>query len=76
MRDQRPWYVFAIAMDLGTIQSTSSPVTWAIGYVRDPIAPYTTPSGVTEVRRPYWTTRYSDVSALVSIAIQYLRITP
>ncbi|RDX47956.1 hypothetical protein OH76DRAFT_1405499 [Lentinus brumalis] len=61
----QPWYVFAIAMDLGTIQSTSSPVTWAIGYVRDPIAPYTTPSGVTEVRRPYWTTRYSDVSALI-----------
>ncbi|KAI0705087.1 hypothetical protein C8T65DRAFT_240266 [Cerioporus squamosus] len=61
----QPWYVFAIAVDLGSIQSTSAPVTWAIGYVRDPLVPYTTPSGVTEVRRPYWTTRYPDVSALI-----------
>ncbi|RPD54725.1 hypothetical protein L226DRAFT_560384 [Lentinus tigrinus ALCF2SS1-7] len=61
----KPWYVFAIAMDLGNIQSTSSPVTWAIGYVRDPVVPYTTSSGATEVRRPYWTTRYSDISALI-----------
>ncbi|TFK92712.1 hypothetical protein K466DRAFT_581623 [Polyporus arcularius HHB13444] len=60
-----PWIVYAIAVDLGMVQSTSSPVTWALGYVRDPVAPYTTPSGMTEIRRPYWTTRYSDVSSLI-----------
>ena len=68
--------MFALAVDLGTIQSTSSPVTWAIGYVRDPVVPYTTPSGATEVRRPYWTTQYSDVGALVGVHIQVSRIKP
>ncbi|KAI0712927.1 hypothetical protein C8T65DRAFT_726919 [Cerioporus squamosus] len=61
----QPWYVFAMAVDLGNIQSTTSPVTWAVGYVRDPVVPYTTPSGATEVRRPYWTTRFSDIMALI-----------
>ncbi|TFK80596.1 hypothetical protein K466DRAFT_636552 [Polyporus arcularius HHB13444] len=61
----QPWYVFAIAVDLGSIQSTSSPVTWAIGYVRDPVVQHKTSSGVTEDRRPYWTIRYPDISALI-----------
>ncbi len=59
--------MFAIAVDLGSIQSTSSPVTWAIGYVRDPVVQYKTSSGATEDRRPYWTTRYSDIGALVRL---------
>ncbi|TFK86748.1 hypothetical protein K466DRAFT_492211 [Polyporus arcularius HHB13444] len=61
----QPWYVFAIAVDLGSIQSTSSPVTWAIGYVRDPVVQHKTSSGVTEDRRPYWTIRYPDIGALI-----------
>ena len=52
----------AFAVDLGTIQSVVPAVTWAIGYVRDPVAQY----NATELRRPYWTTRYSDINVLVS----------
>ncbi|RPD75338.1 DUF1793-domain-containing protein [Lentinus tigrinus ALCF2SS1-7] len=60
-----PWYVFAIAVDFGSIQSTSSPVTWAIGYVRDPVVQFKTTSGATDFRRPYWSTRHSDIHALI-----------
>ncbi|RDX42058.1 hypothetical protein OH76DRAFT_146300 [Lentinus brumalis] len=61
----KPWNVFSFAIDLGSIQSTTSPETWAIGYVRDPVIQYITSSGATEVRRPYWTTRYPDINALI-----------
>ncbi|KAI0705121.1 hypothetical protein C8T65DRAFT_740959 [Cerioporus squamosus] len=65
MRVARPWYVFSFAVDLGNIQSTSLPVTWAVGYVRDPVVQYTTPSSGIEVRHSFWTMRYSNISALV-----------
>ena len=58
--------VFAFSVDLGTIKSTSSPVTWSIGYVRDPSVLYTTGSGTTEMRRPYYATHYSNISTIVS----------
>ncbi|RPD76749.1 hypothetical protein L226DRAFT_611194 [Lentinus tigrinus ALCF2SS1-7] len=61
----KPWYDVAFAVDLGNIQSTPSPVTWAIGYVRDPVVQYSTSSGTIELRRPYWTTRYSDIDTLI-----------
>ncbi|TFK83965.1 hypothetical protein K466DRAFT_602413 [Polyporus arcularius HHB13444] len=61
----QPWYVFSFAVNLGNIQYTSSPMTWAVGYVRDPVVRYTTPSNGVEVRRPYWTTRYSDIGPLI-----------
>lgn len=69
VRLSRPYYNFAFAVDLGTISFTSSPVTWAIGYVRNPVVQYTTSSGTTEQRRPYWTTRHSDINSLVSMRI-------
>ena len=60
-----PFYVFGIAVELGNIQETSSPITWAIGYVRDPTVTFTTSSGAIQTRRPYWTTQYSDVASAV-----------
>ncbi|KAI1795669.1 hypothetical protein LXA43DRAFT_991614 [Ganoderma leucocontextum] len=53
--------VFALAVDLGTIKSTSSPVTWSIGYVRDPSITYTTSTGAIQQRRPYYVTQYNDI---------------
>ncbi|KAI8993903.1 DUF1793-domain-containing protein [Trametes punicea] len=50
--------VFAIAVDLGEIQSTSAPVTWAVGYVRNPTIKYTTADGITENLSPYFVTQY------------------
>ncbi|PIL35889.1 hypothetical protein GSI_01549 [Ganoderma sinense ZZ0214-1] len=46
--------IFALAVDLGTIQSTASPITWSVGYVRDPAITYTAPDGAVQLRRPYY----------------------
>ena len=62
----RNYTVFGLAVDLGTIQSTSSPVTWSIGYVRDPAITYTTATGALQQRRPYYVTQYANISDVVS----------
>ncbi|PCH43428.1 hypothetical protein WOLCODRAFT_36245, partial [Wolfiporia cocos MD-104 SS10] len=54
--------VFAIAVNLNTISSTANPVVWALGYVRNPVIEYTTPTGESQPRYPYWATQYSSVS--------------
>ena len=58
--------VFSFAVDLGEIESIPSPVTWSVGYVRDPSIQYTTASGEEQPRRPYYTIQYSNISAGVS----------
>ncbi|KAI0746013.1 hypothetical protein C8Q76DRAFT_606683 [Earliella scabrosa] len=60
-----PFPVFAIAKSLGQIQTTASPVTWAIGYVRDPTVQYTTSSGETQNRRPFFLTQFSNVNSAI-----------
>ncbi|KAI0705088.1 hypothetical protein C8T65DRAFT_577862 [Cerioporus squamosus] len=60
-----PFFVFALAVDLGTISSTSEPVTWAAGYVRDPSVQYTTASGETQHRRPFFFSKYSDIGSAI-----------
>ncbi|KIK54872.1 hypothetical protein GYMLUDRAFT_176634 [Collybiopsis luxurians FD-317 M1] len=57
--------VFAFSNDLGTIQSTSSPVVWGIGLVRNGDIIYTTTAG-NQTRHPYFFTKYSDVPTAVS----------
>ncbi|CCM02776.1 uncharacterized protein FIBRA_04884 [Fibroporia radiculosa] len=59
------WPTFALAIDLGDIQETASPVVFAIGYVRDPSIKYTTATGVTQLRSLYFRTQYSDVVDLI-----------
>ncbi|CCM05724.1 uncharacterized protein FIBRA_07956 [Fibroporia radiculosa] len=58
--------VFAISVNLGSIQATQSSVVWAIGYVRDPSIKYTTSSGQTQLRSPYYRTQYSSVQDIIS----------
>ncbi|KAI1795667.1 hypothetical protein LXA43DRAFT_731775 [Ganoderma leucocontextum] len=57
--------VFALAVDLGTIKSTASPVTWSVGYVRDPSITYTTATGAIQQRRPYYVTQYSNIGDVI-----------
>lgn len=58
---------FAFAIDLGQIQSTSNPVAWTVGFVRDPSILYTAPNGATEQLRPYFVTKYgTDIGQAVS----------
>ncbi|KAF9075449.1 hypothetical protein BDP27DRAFT_1212146 [Rhodocollybia butyracea] len=59
------WPVFAFCNDLGSILSTTKPVVWAIGLVRDGDVVYSTPSG-NQTRRPYFFTRYQDVPSAIS----------
>ncbi|KAK7462172.1 hypothetical protein VKT23_007775 [Stygiomarasmius scandens] len=44
-------------MDLGKIQSSSQPVYWSLGLVRDPVIQYAPAPGQSQARRPYF---YSD----------------
>ncbi|KAL1944830.1 hypothetical protein VTO73DRAFT_2450 [Trametes versicolor] len=58
--------VFGIAVDLGRIKSTQEPVTWAVGYVRDPSIAYTAPDGTVRRLRPYFVTKYdSNIGAAI-----------
>ncbi|KAM5545433.1 hypothetical protein V8D89_000471 [Ganoderma adspersum] len=57
--------VFALAVDLGTISATDSPVTWSVGFVRDPSILYTTAAGATQKRRPYYVTQYSKIEDVI-----------
>lgn len=57
------------AVDLRTIQSTVSPVTWSVGYIRDPAVMYTTATGAMQQRRPCYVTEYANVSNVVSVQV-------
>lgn len=59
--------VFAFSVDFGSVSATQEPVVWAVGYVRDPSVEYSLPGGVTTLH-PYYTTQYSNVTDVVSIA--------
>ncbi|KZT10711.1 uncharacterized protein LAESUDRAFT_643898 [Laetiporus sulphureus 93-53] len=57
--------LFAFSVDLGNITSTQSPIMWSVGYVRDPSIEYTTSTGDTQLRRPYYVTQYSTITDLI-----------
>ncbi|KIK51941.1 hypothetical protein GYMLUDRAFT_180789 [Collybiopsis luxurians FD-317 M1] len=55
--------VLAFSNDLGTITSTSSPMVWGIGLVRNPdIVSTTSVKNQNQMRQPYFFTKYSNVS--------------
>lgn len=57
--------MFGISVDLGNIQSTSSPLTWAFGVVRNPSVGYTSADKTTQDLSPYYVTRYPGSSGMV-----------
>ncbi|KAJ4485249.1 hypothetical protein J3R30DRAFT_3282874 [Lentinula aciculospora] len=59
------WPVFAFCKDFGTISSTSAPVVWGIGLVRNGDIMYTTTSG-NQTRPPYFLTKYTDVATAMA----------
>jgi Domain of unknown function (DUF5127) len=58
---------FAIARDLGVIQTTQAPVVWAVGYTTDTAINYTVKfdSSSRSARSPYYKLQYSDDESLV-----------
>ncbi|CCM02781.1 uncharacterized protein FIBRA_04889 [Fibroporia radiculosa] len=63
------WPTFAMAVDLGNIQTISSPLVWTVGYVRDPSIKYTTAAGITQLRYLFFRTKYS---ATVDLIVDFL----
>ena len=58
--------LFAISRDLGTIRAMQDPIVWAIGYTTDPAISYTTQSGSSQQRSPYYKSQYTDDESLVT----------
>ncbi|GJE94471.1 hypothetical protein PsYK624_106410 [Phanerochaete sordida] len=63
--------VFAISMDLGEVTTTTDPVVWAVGMVRDPAVQAVTATGAQETRSPYWRTTGTAVDMLTSFLQDY-----
>ena len=62
--------LYSISRDLGTIQATSAPIVWAIGYTTDPAVSYANESASSsQRRRPYYKSRYNDDQSLVTLCI-------
>ncbi|OBZ70559.1 hypothetical protein A0H81_09078 [Grifola frondosa] len=57
--------VYALSVDLGVIQSTSSSVVWGVGFVRNPSIQYTTSTGGTQQRSPYYVSQYGTISEAI-----------
>ena len=60
--------VSALSIDLGTITSTIVPVSWAVGYVRNPSVQYTAYSGKQQERAPYYVSQYSTIDQVVKLS--------
>lgn len=59
--DIRNFVVMGLAVDLGSITSTSSPVVWGLGLVRDPVIQYATGTSSPRLTAGrLLTTTYSD----------------
>ncbi len=64
---RRPFEVFALALDLGNITSTSEPIVWSLGVVRNPVVAYTTGTGQSQTRVPYFLAQYNSIPDAVSV---------
>jgi len=61
------WPVFALAHDLGEVTGSSTePVVFSIGHVRDPAIEYITANGVLQSRSSYFWSQYSSVDDVIS----------
>lgn len=73
LTNRRPTHeALAIALDLGTIQSTSEPIVWAVGVVRDPVIQYTNASGQREERSAYYWANYTTIHDAVTNRFTFL----
>ena len=61
------WPVFAFAHNLGTVSSTTSaPVVFSVGHVRDPVIEYIIANGALQDRSYLFWTQFSSVADVVS----------
>ena len=75
LTNRRPTHeALAIALDLGTIQSTSEPIVWAVGVMRDPVIQYTNASGQREERSAYYWANYTTIHDTVANSLTILSV--
>ncbi|KLO15801.1 hypothetical protein SCHPADRAFT_243997 [Schizopora paradoxa] len=64
-----PFDAFAISVDLGSIQSTSDPIMWIVGMIRDPSINRTTASGASQLRSSYYWSNFSSIPDIISFVL-------
>lgn len=62
-----------MAWDLGQIASTSAPVVWSIGHVREPAVQYVQADGTTQNRSLLFWTQFSNITEAVRFHLVYMR---
>ncbi len=65
---RRPFDIYEIMVDMGSVDETSSTVVFTIGIVRDPSINYVSLTGETQLRRPYFRANFTTTNDLVSSA--------
>ena len=63
------WPVFALSQDLGTVTTSTSPVVFTIGHVRDPAIAYIIANGVVQSRSIYSFSQFSTIDAMVNFLV-------
>ncbi|KLO15787.1 hypothetical protein SCHPADRAFT_938384 [Schizopora paradoxa] len=64
-----PYDAFALALDLGSIQSTSKSIMWTVGMIRDPSINLTTASGANQLRSSYYWSNFSSIPDIISFVL-------
>lgn len=65
--DRSPQDFFALAVDLGDITSTETPIVWSLGVVRNATTTYTTGSGNPQIRYPYFLSQWASIPEAIDM---------
>ncbi|TFK43420.1 DUF1793-domain-containing protein [Crucibulum laeve] len=60
------WPVFGLAHDLGSVTSSTAPVVFSVGHLRDPAIKYIVAGGATQARSSYFWSQFSSPAALIT----------
>ncbi|KAK0206362.1 DUF1793-domain-containing protein, partial [Desarmillaria ectypa] len=67
------WPVFALASDLGSVSSSTGPLVFAIGHIRDPAISYIVANNGRQDRNLYFWSQYPDAVSLIEAFLQGYR---
>ena len=73
LTSRSPFDILAIAVNLGSIQSTSEPVVWAVGVIRDPVVQFINSYGQKEARNAYYWSNYLNPRDVVWFLFHFCR---
>ncbi|KAJ3480136.1 hypothetical protein NLI96_g8556 [Meripilus lineatus] len=61
--------VFSMAYDVGSITTTSSPIVWTLGIVRNPVLSYYIDSRQSQLRYPYYASQYTKIGDIIDFVL-------